>query len=515
MNDQNLARLDRVLNAAFEQHPEFLRPLLNPRAAQQVPWMADVARTKRFLEWWSADRAFREAVCQDASAANSIDIGVDAEELRYIWDPVFHSQVARKKDWVAPKSVQQYRAFIGEKLRYREQLRRNECIPTDPRHKAWRQRQVNRLFGHLGPSAHENIIHAPFAIELTEGCSVGCWFCGVYAEKKKTDFLYTDENRELWQSVLTVFRDRLGPAAGQGFMYWATDPLDNPDYEKFGLDFARICGRFPQTTTAQPQKHFERVRALLKLSAEHGCEINRFSVLSIGTFRKIMQFFTPEELLHTELVLQNREGNTMQSNSGRARGSNEIAKRAENHGLETGWEEAPGTISCVSGYLINMITRTVRLVTPCPSSEKWPSGHWVLEQGQFTDAASFAALIDGMMERNMPITLKAGDRVRFRADLKLGVSADEIVLTAYGAITTMSDYQPHMAAMAQALAAGNMTAGELAISLEDRFGWPAEQAMSALYWLFDQGLLDEEPCQATVVAPPTALRREKEKETAS
>jgi hypothetical protein len=292
-------------------------------------------------------------------------------------------------------------------------------------------------------------------------------------------------------------------------MYWASDPLDNPDDEKFGLDFARICGKFPQTTTAQPQKHIERVRALLKLSAEHGCEINRFSILSMGTFKKILQAFTAEELLHCELVMQNQGASSGQSNSGRARGSPMLEKQAKTQGLEPEWREVPGTISCVSGYLINMVRRTVRLITPCPSSDAWPNGHWVVEQGRFTDAADFATLIEGMMERHMPTAIRARDPVRMRPDIKLSVSSDEIRLEAYGSITTIRDH-PRMEILAHAVAAGNRTAGEIAIDMEDRFGWPAEQAMSALNWLFDQGFLDEEPRQATVVAPPAASRRVKE-----
>lgn len=412
MNDETLARVNRMLETAFQRHSDYLRPLLDPRAAAAVPWMPGVARTKRFLEWWSADAEFRRAVLEDPGAVARWGLEVDADELRFLWDEAFHKQVAARRDWTAPRSVQQYRAWTGEKLVYRERLRREACIPHDPRHRAWRQRQVNRSLGHLGPDSYENIIHAPFAIELSEGCSVGCWFCGVSAERKQADFLYTEDNRRLWLEILTVLRRMVGPAAGQGFLYWATDPLDNPDYERFGLDFARICGKFPQTTTAQPQKHVERVRALLRLSAEHGCEINRFSILSLAIFKKVVEAFTAEELLHCELVLQDREATSIQSNSGRARGAAQLEKRAQADALDPRWREAPGTIACVSGFLISMVRKSVRLITPCPSSDAWPNGYWVLEECRFTDGEDLAVLLDGMMERHMAITLRAGDPVR-------------------------------------------------------------------------------------------------------
>jgi hypothetical protein len=135
MNDANLARLNRVLDAAFEKHPEFLRPLLDPRQAASVPWRADVAATKRFLEWWSADREFREAVTEDAKAADRLNLGVDVDEIRFIWDAEFHGKVAGRKDWVAPKSVQQYRAWTSEKLI----ARRCAAVPAFPPIRATRR----------------------------------------------------------------------------------------------------------------------------------------------------------------------------------------------------------------------------------------------------------------------------------------------------------------------------------------------------------------------------------------
>jgi radical SAM family RiPP maturation amino acid epimerase len=510
VNDQALARVERTLETAFQRHPEYLRPLLDARAAAGVPWAVGVAKTKRLLERWMVDTEFRRALAADPAAAVARwALDVDPEELRFLWDEEFHKRMLGRAEWTAPQPAQQYRAWMGEKVLFRERLRRELCVPHDPRHRAWRQRQVDRCLGHLGPSAHENIIHAPFAIELSEGCSVGCWFCGVSAERKKTDFLYTEDNRRLWREVLTVLRRTVGPAAANGFLYWATDPLDNPDYEKLALDFAHICGKFPQTTTAQPQKDPERVRALLRLSAEHGCDINRFSILSLAIFEKVMQAFTAEELLHCELVVQNREATTIQSNSGRARGAAQLARRAEAKELDPGWREAPGTIACVSGFLMNMVRKSVRLVTPCPSSDAWPNGYWVLEEGHFTDGEDLAVLLDGMMERHMRVTLRAGDRARLRPDLEVAPTADGVALRAFGSIVTLSDL-PYIHPVIDALAAGDQTAGEIVVGLEDRLGWPAEEIMSFLNGLFDQGLLDEEPHPAHVADQPVTPSHPKE-----
>jgi hypothetical protein len=72
-----------------------------------------------------------------------------------------------------------------------------------------------------------------------------------------------------------------GEAATAGYCYWGNDPLDNPDYESFLIDFHDIIKAFPQTTTAQADRHVDRVRALLRLSEEKGGMIDRFSILTL------------------------------------------------------------------------------------------------------------------------------------------------------------------------------------------------------------------------------------------
>ena len=56
----------------------------------------------------------------------------------------------------------------------------------------------------------------------------------------------------------------VGDAAGRGLCYYATEPLDNPDYECFLVDFHAEFGRVPQTTTAAATRDIERTRRLLR-----------------------------------------------------------------------------------------------------------------------------------------------------------------------------------------------------------------------------------------------------------
>jgi hypothetical protein len=108
---------------------------------------------------------------------------------------------------------------------------------------------------------------------------VGCWFCGISAPKLGDIYLYNEENANLWRQVLELLKNKLGENTGSSFCYWATDPLDNPDYEKFCIDFSDVLGVFPFTSTAQALKYPERVKSLIDLSIKKGRTINRFSIL--------------------------------------------------------------------------------------------------------------------------------------------------------------------------------------------------------------------------------------------
>ena len=491
--------LQEKLDQAFSERPDKFRPLLPPSAAADSPFASEVAHIKRLLEHWCADGKFRDEMEEDASAAAARHgHQVDPEEVRYLWD-ADHARKCLKERIPVPDSVQRYKVWNSEKVLHREAVRLEHCLPEDPRQRAWRERQMRRIRSQLGENSFVNIVHAPFSIELSEGCSVGCWFCGVSAKKKEGDFLYTNENRGLWLGVLHALRNVLGDGARGGFCYWATDPMDNPDYEALLTDMARICGRFPQTTTAQPVKDIERIRALLKLSSGLGCDINRFSITTLKIFKAVHEAFTAEELLHTELVLQNRESVNLQSNSGRARGSKTLNRRAkETPNVPENWDEAPGTISCVSGFLINMVNRSIRLVTPCPSDDIWPSGHWVLEETRFEDADDFASQLEGLIDRNMRTSLRASDPARFRRDLKIELTPDGFKAKGFGAVVTYEGGIPSSREVAAELLKGHPTVGDLTLAIEERLKTPAAAVFDFLNRLFDDGMMDEEPAKPAV-----------------
>ena len=329
----------------------------------------DLAWTKRLLERL-AEPGFRERLLEDPERAGAqLGMPWSPRWIRPLWDAG-----AEKPDPEPDPRVAAWRDLLESRLGLRDRLRAEGTI-EDPAMRAWRERQVHRCAGELGLERSESIVHAPFCVELSRGCSVGCWFCGLSAGRLEDHLPYTPENAEAWRGMLAVLREEIGPGAKWGFCYWATDPLDNPDYERFLEDFQARMGVIPQTTTALALRDPGRTRRIL-LQARAGTPVvSRFSVLSPGLLKKIHETFTPEELLEVELVVQGEGSRLGKAFAGRARTG--PRERAVREGLPVDREEHAGTIACVSGFLIQPLQGRVQLISPCRSGERWPEGYVV------------------------------------------------------------------------------------------------------------------------------------------
>jgi radical SAM family RiPP maturation amino acid epimerase len=300
-------------------------------------------------------------------------------------------------------------------------------------------------------------------------------------------FTYTPANARLWRSVLKVIKKIIGPAAGTGLCYWATDPLDNPDYEKFCCDFHAILGLFPQTTTAQPLKDPARTRALLQLSLDKGNPLNRFSILSLRMLDRLHAEFSAEELALVDLVLQNKEGTgVIKFEAGRVRDRLKQKSAPTNRLM-------PGTSACVSGFLINMVERRVKLISPCPASDRWPQGYLVFDEDVFTNGRDLKRLLERMIAEHMPLTVNPDRPVRFRPDLSYQARPDGFQLSTPYARHKIGP-EPYLSYLGELIRQGHKTAAEIAQLLE----WsniPSTQTYQTLNLLFRQGVLDEEPAQ--------------------
>ena len=199
--------------------------------------------------------------------------------------------------------------------------------------------------------------------------------------------------------------------AQHGFCYWATEPFDNPDYEKFIDVFHDELGYLPQTTTAVAMRDPERTRRLLEFTKTRNAFVQRFSVTTKKDFNLIHEYFDPEELLLVELIPQFENRASPKATAGRTR--KVVLDR-----LETGKKvpfrydlEQTGSIACVSGFLVNLPERNIRLITPCRATDRWPLGYRILAESEFQTGEDVERFVQDCIDHHMPQALEPEDPV--------------------------------------------------------------------------------------------------------
>jgi radical SAM family RiPP maturation amino acid epimerase len=446
--------------------------------------LKSIANLKRFHQRWHGDQDFREQVLADFhQAIADYNLQVNLEDIRPLLETNFLNQKTDQEVELSPL-LKQCNDLL-ESFRAKNLLSLLLNSFKDSRFEAWRNRQIARGASQFKQTVNNSLIQSPMVFELSKGCSVGCHFCGISAPRLGDIFLYNSENAKLWNEVLELMKEILGLAAGAGFCYWATDPLDNPAYEQFCSDFHKVLGVFPQTTTAQPLKDIKRTKALLKSSIEKGCLSNRFSILSLKMLNQVHEQFSPEELFLVSLVLQNKESDGIKANSGRSRDQN----------LKKGQEDSElpeqGTIACISGFLFNMVERSVKLISPCNASDRWPLGYIIFDEGTFTDANDLKILLERMIDQHMPITVRPTDLVNFRPDLKYE-SLDNGFKLSNRVKTFKFRLEPSLRDLGEIIHQGGKTAAEIADLFEAR-GVKTAYTYHYLNLMLKKAVLDDEP----------------------
>ena len=483
---------------------EHYRRIFSERTPEELRTLAHI---KRFMERLVADDRFRIKLRDNIDNLNAImaeyGIDLDAEQML----PLFHRQYLKYRlteeeaNWPLALAWDNY---IKQMQRHRDLIRElGDCPDDNAAFHAWRQRQIRRSLSELGGSA-QSITHPIVAYELSKGCTVGCWFCGISADQFQNYWPYTDDNAALWRGIVGEMVSLFGTAAQTGFCYWATDPSDNPDYPRFIEDHYHITGHLPQTTTAAPLKNVALTRQILALFDKHRCVTNRFSILNLKLFDRVHAEFSPEELMGVELVTHNRQSLTTMASAGRARErqislreagkSDQIAKLPSDH----------STIACVSGFLVNMIDRSVKLVSPTRSSDRWPLGYRVHAAATFETVDEYRAVLGGMIADHMPDQLAAHEVLSFRGDLEFEPLADGFNLYGTGCKHWMRGGPLH-ARLGALIEAGGHTAGEIRDELV-RAGGDIFVVTDLLDDVFDKGLLNDDPSLNGIGSVP-ALRR--------
>ncbi|TXG82663.1 MAG: hypothetical protein E6R12_10645 [Sphingomonadales bacterium] len=257
--------------------------LMNEHFNQPDDVLRDLAHSKRFLERYSGDSAFREGVLTCdlplSSAAEQCGCQIDLATLRPVFDPAFvhHRPTATLDSWRLTYLWNDHLKTSG--LARSALLLKGDSGGMNARFDAWRGRNVNRAALQLGTTS-SGITHPPVAFELSSGCSVGCWFCGISAKAFKGHATLANGGAGDWRATLEAVKAVIGPGMRCGFLYWATDPLDNPEYFGFLEIFEQVTGTLPQTTTAIPLRNVSLTRDVLKFWDARRTIPNRFSVMT-------------------------------------------------------------------------------------------------------------------------------------------------------------------------------------------------------------------------------------------
>jgi hypothetical protein len=278
------------------------------------------------------------------------------------------------------------------------------------RYTAWRRRIMQRAQGELPPALVQEIVFGAAALELSRGCSVGCGFCAVGAEKLTAVASHDPATAALWRGMLAELDRAIGPAARTAFGYWATDPYDVPEFPAFMTDFADRFGIAPSVTTALGADDPALTRAMIALFKARGGGPLRVSVLTTKQLRRLYDLVPPGDRVYVATVLHTPGAQTYRVRAGRALTR---ARGAARLGGE-------GTIACVAGFLVNLPDRRLSLISPCNADSRRPNGYRIHDELRFRDAAEFGAHLATLIADHMPETLGGGDWVALRPGLTVG-----------------------------------------------------------------------------------------------
>lgn len=138
-----------------------------------------------------------------------------------------------------------------------------------------------------------------------------------------------------------------------------------------------------------------------------------------------------------------------------------------------------------------MVEKSVKLITPCNASERWPLGYRIYQEGTFTNIDELKVLLQEMIERHMPPAVQLKDRISFRRDLKY-----EILPNGFQVSTQFKKYKFCNTSYFQLLGGmidrGNKTAEEITASFHI-CGIPSDYIYQSLNLMFENGLLEDEP----------------------
>ena len=301
---------------------------------------------------------------------------------------------------------------------------------------AWRARRVAAVRNELGWYGL-GLDHPCHAVEMAVGCSVGCGFCAYDAGRLETVFDgSTPENRELVAGVAAGMHAVLGWPAEHGMLYWSTEPNDNPDYVNLLRLWEQCTGAVLCTSTARA--HEPWIRELIDYYSTRSFGPSpwpRVSVLTRTIMRRLHKAFTPLEMRDTKLLMQQKDAEALRDKvpGGRERMLKRLVETEDLRDVDfdnppADFKPPQGSIACVSGLLVNMVNRTLKLASPCYTSLEYPYGYRVYDEAGFGSPGDFEVALRRMVRRSMVARPYPEMPLRWRDDLKVVPRPDGFTL---------------------------------------------------------------------------------------
>ncbi len=476
--------------------------------------LASIAQLKRFFECFDGDPLFREALQKGRFSEeqlkwiNHIGISFSLREVGLLLDkPHLREQyfklinsVYQNRFVIAPELAEALKdypllalwvKFTAKRLSYKKIEYKQNLELKNRAFSAWRKRRIAAVNSELGIYGH-HISHPVISFELAAGCSVQCWFCSFKADKLSKTLNYSRDSdyfRATSRHLVNIFGQE---GAGKALPYHATEPYDTPGYIDFIKDYTRISGSAPCTSTAVTSNK-QWVESLVGFYRPLLLPMPRLSVLSVAALKKIHENHSPEQLRDVELLMQMKESDNLKVAGGRIYGEKkDLRRRKKEDYLKSVIPQ--GSVECVSGFVINLVEKEIRLISPCYASKKWPLGYRIFDQACFNDENDFSQVMVKMIEANMPVDPPETMPFKLRDDLVL--TKEE---AGFSLVSPFQVYRflnrPVFKALAEVLQKPPQTYGETAEIITGQFGQDFFETHTLLRQLFDGGFLAEMPAR--------------------
>lgn len=493
------------------RHSE-LQALFSPREQSLL------AQFKRVLELYDGDKHLRAAFEanelseEQQEFLRSVGVHIPWSELSKMWsDPEVGREIggllrgthtfdelsdATRATMQSSELLSLYARFNFFKAKMVEvgHERSHSMQTPQPSFNAWRRRRIAACNSELGRFG-EQIDHPVIAIELNVGCSVGCYFCAFDAKRLTQTFDYDNpEHLAMFRATASHLTDLFGPYAGSCLLYWSTEPHDNPHYIEFLKEYEAITGSVLCTSTARWNEDW--IRGLIDFYRPTGSPWPRISVLSRKIMHRLFDQFTPEEFRDVWVLAQQKDNDDLRTKvpGGRDKMLKNLKtfKDRRDYAEDQPLEEpvVQGSISCVSGFLINLLEGTVHLISPCFTSEKYPYGYRTFAQASFENDEELNAAMRHMIERHMPEQPYDAMPMAFRDDLDYRPKDDGFTLVSPHHIHRFHG-SPVLKPLGELIQRGDLTCGEVNQRLFEDHGLNPMLSLAMIKNLFDQGFLDE------------------------